>query len=385
MEALRIEARIAAAERGLELSPFEVRLGHRTIDGYFGAPYVDNSGVAQAPFDDAFVALGWKLPSPADIAKLRAEAARAAADSLDVEDHAADLATRVRILHARVLARREEEDLAQGAEAIARRLESQIRARVSAEAAADLDLHLAALERLDAAGDTEEVGNETRRLENELAGLVGLPVPLRLVRGRALCMVPDGSTDEIIARAVQASGSLRGLDARREEARITASLAWAAWLPSLENVLVGWYNEPFDRRDTTRLRLDFALPVLEPLSARTQVPALALRRLDALRAEAVRRLGAQVRSAVQRVEQAREVVRGYEESQTTIVERGLADVERAIDAGETDVLRLAEVQRRAVRSRRGLVRARLRCEEAAIELLRLTGGVVPSQTSSSPR
>lgn len=373
--AARLDAQIAAARRGVPLEPLELRLGHRAVDGFFGDPYVDN-GQTYEPLDDAFVALRWSPPRPEDIAELVAEASRTEADGLEVEELARNVAAEVRELHARVLTLRAEEELVKSALAVAVRLEEQTRARVSAEAATDLDAHLAALDRLDAAGDLEEVSNEARRLEHRLAGLLGLAAPLALARGAELCVAPPDDVDEVVARAAMRSSRLRALEARRKEAALDASLAWTAWLPYFDGILVGWYNEPLDERDSMRARLDVALPIFEPFSARARTANLTAQRIDALRADAARVLQADVRSAVERLQNARDVVQVYERGQGAIVDKGLADVLQAIEAGQADVLRLAEVQRRALRSRRGLLRARLRCEQAAIELMRVTGDVV---------
>lgn len=382
--AARLDAQVKALERGLELEPLELRLGHRALDGWFGEPYAED-GQTYATFDDTYAALRFSPPKPAELAELWAEASRAEADGLEVEELGRDVAAEVRGLHARVLALRAEEDLLRSALAVAVRLEEQTRVRVSAEAATELDVHLAALERLDAAGDLEEVSNEARRLEHRLAALLAVPAPLSLAAGPELCVAPPADVESVVARAAERSSRLRALEARRKEVGLESALAWAAWMPYVDGLLVGWYDEPLDKRDSLRARLDIALPIFEPFSGRARAAALSAQRIDALRDDARRALDANVRSAVERLQNARDVVRVFEEGQGAIVEKGLADVTLAIEAGQADVLRLAEVQRRALRSRRGLLRAKLRCEEAAIELLRVTGDVVGREPGPGPR
>jgi outer membrane protein TolC len=370
--AARLSAEASALERGLKLRPLELRLGHRAFDGLFGTPH-ERGGVPFGPLDDTYVALGWKLPAPRAIADLVADDAAAEADGLAVAQVERDVATQARTLHARVLALRQEQELAQSAMAIAAQLEEQTRARVSAQAATDLDLHLAALERLDLAGDLEQVTSDAQRAENKLAALIGHSGPLSLERGPELCKDPSDDLERLIARAADHAPRLRALKARHKEKSIEASLAWMGWLPWVDGFLIGWYNEPLDRRDAVRGRLEIALPIFEPLSGRGQAAAIEARRFEALVEDERRTVDADVRSAVQRLASARALVRVFEDGETAIVDRGLSDVTRALEEGHADVMRMAEVQSKAVRARRGLLRARLRCEEAAIELMRIVG------------
>jgi outer membrane protein TolC len=373
LSAARLGAEEKALERGLELDPLELRLGHRSVDGLFGDPHTDNDGTPYSPLDDAYVALRWGLPSPTDFARQWADEAEAQADDLDVQDLARETAAMARTLHARVLRLREEEALVRRAADVAAQLEVQTRERVAAQAGTDLDVHLASLDRLDAASDVEDVSNQARSAENRLAALLGLSSPLQLAPGPELCVDNTGKVDELIARASERSIRLRALEARKEKAHVEASSSWLRFVPSVDGVLVGWYNEPLDKRDSVRFLLDVGLPIFEPLSGRARAAQLQEMRMDALVVAERRDIDADVRSAAERLKNAVALVRLYEEGQRSVVDAGLADVGKALEAGQADVLRLTEVQSRMVKAQRGLLHARLRCEEAAIELQRVTG------------
>ncbi len=376
VQAARLGAERDKLRRGLSYAPFRLRVGDRSADGLFGTPHTDNNGNAYGVLDDTFITLDWKPPNPAELTDLLADDAAAQADDLDVVDRERDLAAEVRTLHAQVLALRGEERLAENALAIAARLEKQTQAQLQAEAATALDARFVALRRLDAAADVEDVRSDADRAEHRLAALVGRAAPLSLAPpATPLCAGAPADVNALVRRARTQSVRLQALKARRDRAHIQASLAWAAWAPYVEDVLVGYYDEPLDKQNSVRARLSIALPFLEPLSDTGRAAAIDEQRIDALYADAARELEADVRSAFDRLQGAAALVKLYEDSQKEIVEEGLADVQRALDAGQADVVRAAEVQARAVSAQRGLVHARARCDAAAVDLMRFTGDV----------
>ncbi len=387
VRAAYIDAAIDERRRALELSPIELRLGHRAIDGQLGgAPYKDNDDIPYAPLDDAYVALGWQLPSPADALDALVAAKESAADKLDVIQAERDFAASVRLLHARVLSMRAEAELARSAVQIAEQLEAQSQQRLAASLATELDVRLAGLERLDAATDAEEIENDAVRAEHELAGLVGLRAPLTLAPGSTtLCAAPTRSVDDLVARARERSESLAEHATRRERAETLLGWSWTRWLPYVSGVQVGAYNQPTTDRDSVRARVDIALPFFEPLSATSTVAALEKQRAEAMYAEEERQIDARVRGARSRLERAVALVGLHEAAMADTVDKSLSEVTRALEAGQADILRVSEVQRRAVRGRRNLLRARLRCEEAAIDLLRVTGDVSPDESPAALR
>ena len=377
VKAAFLDADIARAGAVLSLAPLRLRLGHDALDGPLGTPYTSNSGVPFAPLDEAYVSLGWDPPTTDDVieqvvAKDRYDADRFAARTIE-----RDFAAAVRQLHAQAMSLRAEAQLGKHALDIASQIEGKTNEQLAAALSTSLDARLAALERLDAAADAEALMGDALRAEYDLAGLVGLPVPLTLAAAQTpLCASPALDVDALLARAQLRSEKLAKHKARRARATAQASLAWTRLLPFVQRIQLGWHNEPLDKRDSVRARLDMALPLFEPWSGSASVADLELLRADAMYAEELLQIEAKIRGAVTRLARAVALVQVHEASETDIVEESLQDVARALEAGQADVVRVAEVQARAVRGRRNLLRARLRCEQAAIELARVTGDVV---------
>lgn len=386
VRAAHLDAHIRKADKSLSLSPLELRLAHRRFDGLFGTPHTDNSGDPYAPLDDSYVALGWSLPTPGDIVEGFAVDRQYEADRLDAVEIERDFAALVMHLHARARSLRAEAGLAKGNIDIATQLVAKTNEGLAAGVTTSLDLRIAGLERLDAEADAEEVLGDALRAEHDLAGLVGLPLPLALAEpARPLCQVPAAAIEELVARASERSEKLAKHKARRDRAAFMTALGWISWLPYVDGFQVGWVNEPLLDRDSVRARVDIALPLFEPFMGNTRVADLELLRADAMHAEELRQIDARIRSAVNRVQNAHALVALHEASEKEIVEESLNDVARAIEVGASGVLQLAEVQRRATRARRNLIRARFRCEEAAIELMRVTGDVAPDASPIEPQ
>jgi outer membrane protein TolC len=383
LRAAWIDVELKGRGRSVTLKPAELRLGHQALDGPLGTPYANNDGQAYAPLDDAFVALRWTLPSPADALAAVAAQLAAEADRYDVVELERDFAASVHALHAQVLSLRAEAGLAKQALETAEQLERHSHAMLSAHVATELDTRLTSLEHLDAAAEAAAVASEAVRAEHELAGLIGARPPLSLIPGeRKLCTAPSTSVEDLIARARLRSESLAEHAARRERARAQQTWSWLRFVPYLDAVQLGWHNEPLAKRDSVNGRVDIALPFFfEAFSATSTIIDLEGQRADAMYAEEERQIDARVRSAASRLERAAAVVELHEAREKDVVDASLTDVARALDAGHIDVLRVAEVQRRAMRGRRSLVRARLRCEQAAIELLRVTGELAPRAAS----
>ncbi len=386
VRAAYLDAHIRRADKGFSLNPLELRLAHRGIDGALGTPHTDNDGIPYAPLDDSYVALAWTLPSPGDVVEGFATNAQYEADRYDAIEVERDFAALVHLLHAQTRSLRAEAALARNSIDVATQLVNKTNEGMAAGVNTSLDLRVAGLERLDAEADAEEVLGDALRAEHDLAGLIGLPLPLALSPPKEpLCRMPKASIDELVARASERSEKLAEHKARRERASFMTSLSWISWLPYVDAVQVGWVNEPLDERDAVRARVDIALPIFEPFMGNTRVADLELLRADAMHAEELRQIDARIRSAVNRVESAAALVAVHEANEKDIVEESLNDVARAIEAGATDILQLAEVQRRATRARRNLIRARFRCEEAAIELKRVTGDIAPDVSPAEPK
>lgn len=365
-----------AARRAINLDPLELRLEHRSVDGMW-SPRVDNRGVAYGPLDDTDASLGWGPPSLVDLVDSFADERSAEADRADIAAARRTLAVEVRGLFVRTLSLRAERALVERAFDVAGRIEASANARVQAEAAPMLDARLAGLERLEAAADLADLQAELLRVEGRLQSLTAITAEPELVEGQPRCRA--GSTPAAaLARALERSPRLGGLAARLQAARAEAGAAWVAWVPWIDRLQLGYVNEPTDKRDAVRARVDFALPLFSPISARAREAALDVARLEALYADEERAVAADVRAAHERMAGAERLVALYQDASTGLIEASVTGVEAALLAGQTDVLRVAEVQAKAIAAQRGLLHARLRCEEAAIDLLRLTDDVTPT-------
>ena len=73
---------------------------------------------------------------------------------------------------------------------------------------------------------------------------------------------------------------------------------------------------------------------------------------------------------------------GVYEAATATIDGSQDLVLRSLAADTVDVLRVAAVQERVLRARRQALRARLQCDEAAIDLLRVTNQVAPPSEPS---
>jgi outer membrane protein TolC len=347
------------------------------VDGLL-SPRSDNNGVAYGPLDDTTASLGWGPPSLVDLADRFADDRAAEADRADIAAARRALAVEVRGLFVRALSLRSERALGLRALDAAGRIEASAHARVQAEAAPVLDERLAGLERLEAAADLADLEAELARVEGRLQSLTGADAEPALLESPSRCQ-PGESPAAALARAIERSPRLRGLSARLQGARAEAGAAWVGWVPWIDRVQLGYANEPTTKRDALRARIDFALPLFSPLSARAQEAALDVARLEALYADEERAVAADVRAAHERMAGAERLVSLYQAASAGVIDASVTVVESELSAGQTDVLRVAEVQAKAIAAQRGLLRAKLRREEAAIDLLRLTDDVVPAQ------
>jgi outer membrane protein TolC len=189
-----------------------------------------------------------------------------------------------------------------------------------------------------------------------------------------LCDKPGDDLDTLLSKARARSPKLRALTYLKSRAQLQSSLAWSAYVPYVDELGLQWYNEPLDKRDEWRAFVQFAFPVFEPFIGKSREASIEVSRLDALYTDASRQIEADVRSDYDRLTGSLALVQLYEVSKQSIQE-GLADVEKALEMGQADALRVAEVQARAVADQRNALHARTRCEAAAIDLARLTGDV----------
>lgn len=371
LESHRVSVAQEEADRSLRLRPLELRLGHRSLDSYV-VPNTDN-GVPYGPLDDGFVSLGWRLPEPWRVTRALTAADDVAAANDELKDAELALAVQVRQVHGQLVRKREELKLRAEAVRLAVLLEKTVGAQAEAQATTVLDVRLAGLDRLDAELELADAEVEERALEERLAGLTGLSPPLALVADAPRCAAPP-ALEATVAAAMARSSKVRALRARLEAARSRAGLSWIRFLPWVDGVQLGYFNEPVAKRDQLRGSVDVALPVFELVSQERRQEELAARQLEIALREEERSLRGKLAGVLHALDAAWQAKQTLDASAVALAQASIADAEAALAAGQADALRVAEVQRRALRARHAQLRAAQRCEEAALELLPRTAG-----------
>lgn len=372
VEAVRIE------ETAIDLQNPQLQLGHRSINAIGADPSVD-------PFDDSQIGLSWDVPGLAGFGLNQTLGERTAdAGWRDVEETRHDLALEVRLLHASVLSLRAQHDLANQRVILLRNVATAQEARVREGLGTPLDAGLTVLDVLDGQAELTDLQGELGRTEQRLASLLGLATPLSLAPPTTpMCAAAGDGEDAVAALLTNARSSnarLRSLDARAEVLRLKETRSWLRFVPWVDSLQLGWLPKAGSNGEV-RARVDIALPFLEPLNPELRVLAIEDERLAALRRGVEQDLEQKVRTATARLQSTVELVGVYEAATAAI--NGSQDlVLRSLAADTVDVLRVATVQERVLRARRQALRARLQCDEAAIELLRVTNQVAPSSQPS---
>ncbi len=372
VEALRVE------ETAIDLENPQLQLGHRSINAIGTDPSVD-------PFDDSQIGLTWGVPGLAGFGLNQSLGERAAdAGWREVEETRDDLALEVRRLHASVLSLRAQHELATQRIVLLRNVATAQEARVREGLGTPLDAGLTVLDVLDGQAELTDLQGELGRTEQRLASLLGLSTPLWLTPPTTpLCAAAGDGEDAVAALMTNARNSnarLRSLDARAEVLRLKETRSWLRFVPWVDSLQLGWLPQAGSNGEV-RARVDIALPFLEPLNPELRVLAIESERLRALRRGVEQDLQQKVRTATARLQSTVELVGVYEAATATI--DGSQDlVLRSLAADTVDVLRVAAVQERVLRARRQALRARLQCDEAAIDLLRVTNQVAPPSEPS---
>jgi outer membrane protein TolC len=116
-----------------------------------------------------------------------------------------------------------------------------------------------------------------------------------------------------------------------------------------------------------------SLPVFELTPAPFDALAARRRVVDAEARATREELAVKVARAAHAVVDDRALLALLDGDGADVVAGSLDAVERALAAGEADVVQLSSVRARALKAERARARARLRCEEDALELMRLVG------------
>lgn len=370
----------AAAERALalDLDDPEVRFALRHGEALYATyPPVDPGDPPRTMLDEASASLRWRPPSLSSLGPSWAAAAR----RLDVragrfEEARRAVAARARAAHAAVLARRREVALATRAVELAARARDDVARRLAAGLATRLDEQFAALDALEAAADHAEARQDLAAAEARLRAVAGLgpDAALELVEdGASPCARVSMDDDALLAAAEARSPRLAALRAAAAEVDAEAIGAWADLVPWVSLLEVTLRDERRPQPDALQAQIGFDIPVFKLSTAPFDALAARRRRVQAEERAAREALAIDVARAARAVRDDRELVRLLDEEGGAVVERSLDAVERALEAGEADVVQAAAVRARALKAERARSRARLRCDENALELQRLVG------------
>lgn len=371
IEAHRLQVRQEEVDRAVRLRPLDLRIGHRALDGWV-VPRADN-GVPYGPLDEGYVSLGWRLPEPWRVARLLTAADDVAAAEDELRDSELSLAVEVRQAHGRLVAQRAEIELRREAVRLAELLEHIVQAQAEAQTTTVLDARLAGLDRLDAALELADAVADGQVLEQRLAILTGLSPPLEVVAAPSAC-APPPDLEVTVASALERSSRVRALRGRAAAARARVGVSWIRFLPWLDGVQLGYFNEPVLKRDEVRGSLDIALPVFELASGERTAEELRLQQIEIELRDEEQSLRTKLAGVIAAQAAAWDAKQVLDQSASTLIAGSVADVEAALSAGQADALRVAEVRGRTLRARIAQLRASQRCDEAALEIIPRAAG-----------
>lgn len=371
----RVREEEALREGALVLENPELRLRHHRPGNLAGPLW--GAPLSDYPFDGARADLRWKPPPLESFGPMQAYGDHRVQRGLaELEETRRLLAEEIRLSHARLLNLERRLTLAEESAALSARASELTQRAREARLATGLDVSLARLEALDAVADRERVRSAYEDELARLRGFVGIAPDeeLELVAPAApLCRVPEEGPDALIERAVSSSPRLRALEQEvlAEEARGTGvALTRVPWFDFVQVSAIGG-----DRNDepTLGFATSIVLPVLDwQLSESKRIEAKRARLVAEREAER-RVLATLVERALEAVKQKHALVALYQGAESTVLDEGLSQVTRALEAGEVNAAEVALVQARTVRARRDALEAALDCDEAAIHLDRLLG------------
>ena len=352
-----------------------LRVGHNAAEGVlFGAR--TKGGIAYGPLDDGYIALQVKLPAPSELGPRQLiGSALVAEQEGEREAVKRELTAEVRLLHAKLIVLAAERELDGEAIELTKRLHAVTTSRMNEGAATLLDESLSALDELDAVADRAEIDSEERTSRHRFAALTGLgDVRFELVPpAQPLCAVQQTRIDQLVPRAVERSPKMQILAAQESAAAHETTRTAISLVPWVTDVQVAFINEPLDARDSMRIRADIELPLFDFHLHDFDKLAARRARLQAERRSEEDQIAAAVRRAVEELEGQRAVIDLYAKATDGIIDHSLDVIARALDAGQVDVRAVAALQARSLKAKRKQLRARLSCEEAAVEIMRLTG------------
>ncbi|MBN2362191.1 MAG: TolC family protein, partial [Deltaproteobacteria bacterium] len=346
------------------------------------------------------VGVRWRPPNISAWSARQIRAERHADQSLaELETAQRDLAAQVRLLHARWLNLGEQHRNATTAIEVRDRLRTLIGRQLEHQAATVLDRNLAELDYLEAIADREEIEGQRVATYRDLITALGVAPDTEyqpVASAQPTCRLPDGDLEPLIARARSSAPELRGLRAQHAEAGAEIDSAHLELIPWFDFVHVGfelgegptrwqWGANDGDYA-ALRLRLSINFPLFDWKQAEVAGWRARQARLAAEQRAAEAEAEGGVRRAVEELRGRVALVERHDSVDATVVEASLGQIDRALDAGEVDLVQMALLQRRILATQRDRLRAILRCQESAIELARLTGdAVLTGASGAAPR
>ncbi len=340
------------------------------------SPAFSQAGYVDPPFEDVTFALRWKPPNLTAWSAQRAEAERrveyAEAELLDAR---AELAARVRTLHATALGLAAQRALAQGALTRRDELRTLVRRRLEQHAANVLDQSLTDLDYLEALASLQDLESKERLAVHELRLLLGLApeAPLELESALPACAAPTRGPEALVAQAQARSAKLRGFGARLAELEAERRGLDLSLLPWPNFLQLGYtLGAGGEDQGHFSLRVGVPLPLFDWKRAEVRAVDAQRARVEAEQRAKQEQLASQVRRAAEELAAQAALVQRYREAEP-VLDDGLVRLKRSLEVSEVDLLQIALVQTRVLAARRAGLKAALECRYTQIELDRLTG------------
>lgn len=340
------------------------------------APALSGGTYADHPLERMRLGLRWSPPelgltkqrrTAAELEVAEAKAQRAQGER--------DVAARVRSLHATAASLEKQLELAQSALAQRDRLRQLVRRRADQSASTALDLSLAEIDYLDAAGARDELEIRRRQVMEDLRAQIGLApgaaVELSSADGRA-CEPPADSA-ALLERAARNSPRLSTLQPHLDAVDAARGRTWLELVPYPDFLQLSYVLPSDNAPSYFTLQVGLTLPVFDQKWADRRALAARRERVQQEQRADVVELERRVhRAAAEQAEQAANARRFREAS--SLLEEGLGQARKALEAGQiSNLIQVAQLETRALSTRRALLRSELECRLRQIELERLAG------------
>lgn len=353
-------------------------------------PTIEGRAYSSDPLTNSSVGVRWEPPNPGAWAADRAHAERHVDQSqAELEQARRDLAAQVRLLHATLLNLDEQQRHATTAVELHDKLRTLISRRLEHQAATVLDRNLAELDYSEAIAEREEIESRRSAVYREWLTALGATPGARfqpVASARSGCQMPAADLATLVQRAGDQAPELGALQAEIAEVDADIFGAHLELIPWFDFVQVGYELGEGDTRfalgvnDRDYAAVQFRMSINFPLFDWKQAEVAGLRarreRLEAEQRAAQYNIEGGVRHALEELRGRVALVDRHRTVDTTVVDDSWQQINRALEAGEADLVQMTMLQRRTLAAQRARLRAALRCQESAIELSRLTGDAV---------